>query len=100
MSSRGEDASDTSAGAARGGHWAGRVRDRFDDAMQALVEAAVFATVDWPDGYGPGDADRSKGWATPWLAAKVVISVPERPTDLSPVARAASDQKFRQSAKP
>ena len=86
--------------AARGGHWAGRVRDRFDEAMQALVEAAVFTTVDWPDGYGPGDADRGKGWVAPWLAAKVVISMLEPPTDLSPVARVSFDQKFRQSAKP
>ena len=61
---------------ARGPHWAGRTRDRFDDAMQALIEAGVFTGVAWPDGFGPGDDDRRKGWVKRWLAAKVIITLP------------------------
>ncbi len=56
------DVGELPTAAARGSHWAGRVRERFDKAMLALVKADVFASVDWPEGFGPGDSNRNKGW--------------------------------------
>lgn len=79
----------------RGVHWARRTRTRFDDALLSLQEAGVLATVDWPDGHGPGQEDQARGWVRKWLAAKVVVTLPERapePTpgdDLSPRASKA-----------
>lgn len=66
----------------RARNWAGRTRDRFDEAMLALREAGVFANAKWPDGCGPDDPDRSKGWAEKWLAAHVQITLPEAPPEL------------------
>ncbi len=60
----------------RGHHWAGRTRDRFEEAMLRLVECGVLGRVDWVAGGGPGDADRSKGWVARWLASKVRIYRP------------------------
>ena len=59
----------------RGKQWAGRVRDRFDEAILALEHSGVFASVIWPDGFGPGDPDRYRGWVDRWLAARVLVSV-------------------------
>jgi hypothetical protein len=79
--------------AARGKDWAGRTRDRFDEAMLALQEAKVFAALEWPDGAGPGDADRTKGWSRQWLDASVKITLPESapgaPAPLPPPRRRA-----------
>ncbi len=62
----------------RGVHWARRTRIRFDEALLSLQEAGVLASVDWPDGHGPGQEDQGRGWVRKWLAAKVVITLPER----------------------
>ena len=57
----------------RGPHWAGRMRDRFDEAMLRLREAGTFATVEWPPAFTPGNSDRAKGWVARWLSSKVTI---------------------------
>lgn len=61
----------------RDSHWGGRVRDRFDEAVLMLQEAGVFGSVEWPEGYEPGDADRAKGWVEAWLASKIILNRPE-----------------------
>lgn len=58
---------------ARDSHWAGRTRDRFDEALMRLQEEGVFSKVDWPTGDGPGDLDRHKGWVDRWLGSKIKI---------------------------
>lgn len=58
---------------ARDSHWAGRTRDRFDEALIRLQEAGIFAKVEWPKGDGPGDLDRNKGWVNRWLESKIKI---------------------------
>jgi hypothetical protein len=61
---------------ARDGHWAGRLRDRFDDALLMLMEEGVFEQIDWPAAFPPGAADRARGWAEPWLAARLTFHRP------------------------
>ncbi|MBM3488030.1 MAG: hypothetical protein FJX67_15585, partial [Alphaproteobacteria bacterium] len=61
---------------ARGGHWAGRVRDRFDEALMTLCDIGVVGDARWIDGHGPGDPDRARGYVERWLAARVVIKLP------------------------
>jgi DNA-binding XRE family transcriptional regulator len=58
---------------ARDSHWAGRTRDRFDEALMRLQEAGVFGKVTWLSAGGPGDLDRNKGWVEQWLGSKVRI---------------------------
>ncbi len=58
----------------RGAHWAGRIRDRFDEAMLTLREIGLFESIAWSEGYGPGDCDRNKGWVYNWLSSKVAVS--------------------------
>lgn len=60
---------------ARTKDWAGRTRDRLDDALLSLVESGLFTSVTWPDGHGPADEDRQRGWVEQWLAARVVIEL-------------------------
>jgi hypothetical protein len=72
----------------RSKHWAGRTRDRFDEAMLMLREAGVFSDVRWPDGYGPGESDRSRGWVARWLSAKVLLWLPQSAPDPLPGQRA------------
>jgi hypothetical protein len=55
----------------RTNHWVGRTRDRLEEALIGLVEQGVFAKIDWPEEFGPGAADRFKGWANSWLASKL-----------------------------
>ena len=55
--------------------WAGVTRDQFDAAMNLLQLRAVFSSVAWPDGYGPDDRDRVKGWVPKWLSSHVTIQV-------------------------
>ena len=62
---------------ARGGRWGGRMRDRFEEAILMLQEAGMFGVVEWPAGYGPDSADRTKGWVKPWLTSKVGFVRPE-----------------------
>lgn len=66
----------------RGTNWANRTRDRFDNSMFTLKNAGVFSDVSWPNGSGPDDPDRTKGWVVRWLAAKVCIILPEAPPEL------------------
>ena len=56
---------------ARDSHWAGRTRDRFDEALMRLQEAGVFEKVVWLSAGGPGDSDRHK--VEHWLGSKVRI---------------------------
>jgi DNA-binding XRE family transcriptional regulator len=58
---------------ARDSHWAGRTRDRFDEALMRLQEVGVFGNVTWLAAGGPGDLDRNKGWVEQWLGSKVRI---------------------------
>jgi len=66
----------------RGPKWASRTRGRFDNSMFTLRNAGVFSDVTWPNGSGPDDPDRTKGWVTRWLAAKIHIVLPEAPPEL------------------
>jgi DNA-binding XRE family transcriptional regulator len=58
---------------ARDSHWAGRTRDRFDEALMRLQEVGVFGNVTWLAAGGPGDLDRNKGWVEQWLGSKIRI---------------------------
>lgn len=57
-------------------NWAGRLRERFDGAMLLLADEGIVSSVEWPEGFGPGDPDRNKGWVTRWLQSEVVIQLP------------------------
>lgn len=72
-----EDIGDLPELDARDGHWGGRMRDRFDEAIMMLRETGVFGSVEWPDGHGPGGADRAKGWVESWLSSKIILNRPE-----------------------
>lgn len=61
----------------RDSHWGGRVRDRFDDAVLMLQEASVFGSVEWPNGYEPGDPHRARGWVEGWLGDKIILNRPD-----------------------
>lgn len=74
-----EDIGELVAPAQRDSHWAGRLRDRLDEALLRLQESSLFAEVSWPQGRGPGDLDRSKGWVDHWLASIVRICLPGGP---------------------
>lgn len=74
-----EDIGELVIPAQRDSHWAGRLRDRLDEALLRLQEIGLFAEVSWPDGWGPGDLDRGKGWVDHWLASNVRISRPGGP---------------------
>lgn len=54
-------------------HWAGRIRDRFEESMMLLVEAGLISGVNWPENALPGDFNRQKGWVDHWLAEKIEI---------------------------
>jgi DNA-binding XRE family transcriptional regulator len=70
--------------------WGGRTRERFDAAFLVLKEGGVIADVAWPEGYGPGEGGRSKGWVDQWLGAKVRITLPELAEELpAPTAQPA-----------
>lgn len=71
-----EDIGELPASGDRTGHWAGRMRDRFDEALLLLRERGVVDDVQWNDRFAPGAADRSKGWVEPWLASKVLLQRP------------------------
>lgn len=72
-----EDVGELPAFDARDGHWAGRVRDRFDEAILMLQESGVFGEIEWSHGHEPGTAERSKGWVERWLLSKIVLNRPE-----------------------
>ena len=88
-------------------HWAGRTRERFDAGLLVLQDVGVFGTLHWPDGYGPGAPDRSKGWVEGWLAARVEMglsgtpALPGRPvaaTVSSPLPPPARPRTSRRAA--
>ena len=74
-----EDIGELPAPEHRNAHWAGRMRDRFDEALLALKEQGLIDNVVWPDRFAPGSCDRNKGWVEPWLASKITLV---RPADL------------------
>lgn len=57
----------------RAKQWAGRTRERFEEALLTLQKAGILAAVQWPSGYGPGDPDRFRGEVSGWLNATVRI---------------------------
>lgn len=71
-----EDIGELPAYDERGHHWAGRTRDRLEEAMLRLQECGVLGRVEWARDGGPGDQDRSKGWVARWLASKVCMYRP------------------------
>ena len=92
-----EDVGELPAPEHRGINWAGRTRERFDTAMLSLQEARVLAELSWPDGFGPGDADRSKGWTTRWLNTRVRVTLPDAPPE-APAVRALPGPSYRRPA--
>ena len=71
---------------ARDAHWAGKTRDNFEQAMLRLGPGdsltdgvSIFQKVEWPEGHGPDDSDRCKGWPERWLSASVSITMPDSP---------------------
>jgi DNA-binding transcriptional regulator YiaG len=89
-----EDVGELPQPEARHCHWAGRTRDRFEDAMLLLQEAGIFGRVAWPEGSGPGDTDRNKGWLARWLATKITIY-----QNATQIADVAGEIVHRKSAK-
>lgn len=79
-----EDVGELPAPEQRTRHWAGRTRERFDTGLPLLRDVGIFSALAWPDGYGPGDADRSKGWVDGWLTARVHMTLSDKPPALSP----------------
>lgn len=73
-----EDAGELPVPAKRNSNWAGRTRERFDNALLVLKDVGIIMSVTWEnDKHGPGDPDRSKGWVTAWLNTKIEITLPE-----------------------
>lgn len=68
---------------ARGVQWAGRERERLEAAFEILKKIEILERVEWPDGFGPADVYRGKGWAKNWLAARITLYpaqlAPEQP---------------------
>jgi hypothetical protein len=79
-----EDVGELLSPEARSRHWASRTRTVLEEAVALLEEVGVLKTVRWPEGFGPEDLDREKGWVDPWLNALIRVR-----TSIS--ARAASD---------
>ena len=93
----------------RGNDWARRERERLEAAFEILENVEILERVEWPDGYGPADVYRGKGWVKEWLAARVVLhpappkqeqlTVDGQPQPLLP-APPAKVRKPRASRKP
>lgn len=58
-------------------HWAGRTRDRLEEAMLLLRETQVFRQVGYCGAFDVEEADRAKGWVAKWLSGKIAIRSPE-----------------------
>jgi len=54
-------------------NWASRTREYLEEALEMLQTCGVLRTVEWPDGFGPFDIDRAKGWGDRWLSARIRI---------------------------
>ncbi len=84
----------------RSTHWAGRTRDRFDEALLRLREAGTFAAVEWPIGFTLGDSDRAKGWVAGWLSSKVTIYLSAvSAADEAPLGRIEGQRRHPRRAK-
>ena len=57
--------------------WAGRLRDNLMKAWDILLNAGVIKELEFRDGFGFEDTDRTKGWVENWLASKVTLTTPE-----------------------
>lgn len=49
---------------------AGRLRDRVEEAALRLEDLRLCEVL-WPEGLGPGDLDRHKGWFSRWQTARM-----------------------------
>ena len=67
------DAGELVAPEGRDKRWASNARTTFEEAISMLQKPGVFKTAQWPDGFGPNDIDREKGWVDPWLNARICI---------------------------
>lgn len=95
-----EDIGELPVQEARDKHWAGRKREQFDEAMLTLRDAGVLQTVEWPDGCGPEDTDRSKGWVERWLNAHISGTLPEAAPELPTRKQALLPRRRRQHKEP
>jgi hypothetical protein len=55
-------------------NWGTSTREALQDALNVLEETGLVASVEWPDGFGPADTPRVKGWVSRWLAARIRIT--------------------------
>jgi DNA-binding XRE family transcriptional regulator len=58
-------------------NWASRIRENVEGALELLINVGLLKTVEWPDGFGPGNIDRSKGWSDRWLNARIRFTTVE-----------------------
>ena len=85
----------------RGPHWAGRTRDRFDEALLKLQLTGTVAAIEWPDGPAPGRVDRAKGWVARWLSSKMTISLSAASSiDERTAVRRDAQRRHRANRKP
>jgi hypothetical protein len=59
-------------------NWTSRMRTAVEEGLELLTRHEVVKCVEWPDGFGPGDIDRYKGWSDRWLNARIRITVGDR----------------------
>lgn len=64
--------------------WAGRLRGRLDEALLRLQEMGIIRSLEWPDGHGPGDPDRARGWTARWLSARLLLGLGQQPRKVAP----------------
>jgi DNA-binding XRE family transcriptional regulator len=91
----------------RGRNWAATVRTNFEEALMLLGPGdadtpghKIISSVEWPHGFGPDDADRSKGWVDQWLSASLTVEVYDPSRESSDAARPSSTRKSRQVKAP
>lgn len=71
-----EDIGELPAANQRDRNWAGRTRERFDQALQQLLDAAVLDEVRWRRGV---DCERVRGWVDEWLDETVSLRMAQTP---------------------
>lgn len=81
-----ESVGELPAFATRTAHWAGRTRDRLEEAAFILSEHGIIGGIRWPDAADPGALQRQKGWVEHWLAAKIEISRPVKESVQAPLS--------------
>jgi DNA-binding XRE family transcriptional regulator len=73
-----------------------RHKESVEEALDLLRTGGVLKTVEWPDGFGPGDIDRSKGWTDRWLNARIrVMTVSSRRAESGSVQASCCYRKRR-----